>query len=58
MNLFDFGMEHDEPDVWDIIPDIEWEKSDYEGSLIWIYGTCWLSNLLEWFNTPDHMVII
>lgn len=57
MSLFDFGLEWCEPDLWEVIPDIEYEMDEYGCSLIWYYGTCWVSTKFPWCITPDHEVI-
>tara|TARA_B100000212_G_scaffold222701_1_gene168855 strand:+ start:295 stop:483 length:189 start_codon:yes stop_codon:yes gene_type:complete len=57
--LFDFGMVHAEPDIWEVVPDIEWEKTAISGdALVWIYGTCWLDTSLRWWITPDHLRMV
>lgn len=61
--LFDFGLERPEPHIWDVVPDIELDASyDIGGhpssprAYVWVYGTCWISNKLEWWKTPRHFV--
>ena len=58
-NLFNFGMIKPEPNIWDVILDLEYTPLNHDptSALIFIYGTCWLSTSLHWFNCPDHMVI-
>lgn len=47
---------HD-PDVWDVIPDIEYTIDSYGGSLIFYYCVCDISTKYPWCITPDHEVI-
>ncbi len=54
--LFDFGMIHDDPNVWDVIPDIEFTIDSYGGSLVFYYGVCDISTKYPWCITPDHEV--
>ena len=58
MNLFDFGLVYDEPNVYDVIPDVEFEESGFEGSLIWIYGLCDISTEYPWCITPEGLVFL